>query len=119
MLRTLKVYTKKLNKTSYHMATFNEPLCPADSQVQNLPQHIIEEPAAIMTKADAGIGGGVAGGSGTNQYANVHQMVRAQQAQTAARDQDYTDLGLRSARANLPSKNKPVLVYEQEAVHNE
>lgn len=46
ILRTLKVYTKKLNKTSYHMATFNEPLCSAENHVENLPQHIIEEPAS-------------------------------------------------------------------------
>jgi hypothetical protein len=39
----LKVFTKKMNKVQYCLATFNEPLC--QEGVNALPAHIIEEPA--------------------------------------------------------------------------
>ena len=51
----------------YHLATFNEPL--GAQTMQNLPAHIIEEPAP-ETSTDGHHDGQ------RQQYANVHQMVR-------------------------------------------
>ena len=42
-LKSMAVYTKKLNKTVYHLATFNEPLSKKSTSA--LPSHIVEEPA--------------------------------------------------------------------------
>ena len=38
----MTVYTKKVQKAAYHLATFNEPLTELASA--ELPAHVIEEP---------------------------------------------------------------------------
>ncbi len=59
----MKVYTKKMSKVSYLLATFNEPL--TKEGVSNLPSHVVEEPVEQEQY------------SAREMYANVHQMVRA------------------------------------------
>lgn len=39
--KTVHIYTKKLLKTQYHLASFNKPL----TEGQQLPAHIVEQPA--------------------------------------------------------------------------
>ena len=41
-MASMSVYTKKLHKTAYHLATFNEPL--TSEATTELPPHVIEEP---------------------------------------------------------------------------
>lgn len=38
----MKVFTKKMSKISYLLASFNEPL--TTEGVSNLPAHVVEEP---------------------------------------------------------------------------
>ena len=57
-LSSLSVFTKKLNKTVYHLATFNEPL--TKEAANNLPAHIVEEPVADVDSNER------------DNYANVH-----------------------------------------------
>ena len=47
----MSVYTKKLNKIVYHLATFNEPL--TQESITRLPAHVIEEPAPEITAENA------------------------------------------------------------------
>ena len=39
--RTINVYTKKMVKNQYHLATFNKPITDSSK----LPAHVIEKPA--------------------------------------------------------------------------
>ena len=47
----MSVYTKKLNKIVYHLATFNEPL--TKESITRLPAHVIEEPAPETSAENA------------------------------------------------------------------
>jgi hypothetical protein len=54
----MKVFTKKMNKVSYLLATFNEPL--TQEGISNLPAHVVEEPVEQEQY------------SAREMYANVH-----------------------------------------------
>lgn len=87
-----------MNKVSYMLATFNEPL--TEEGANNLPAHVIEEPAEDAVNP-------------RDLYANVHQMVRANNLAgiegkfVGQRNDDYR------ARANQIKEQKPVLVFEE------
>lgn len=100
-ISSLSVYTKKLNKVVYHLATFNEPLSKKASA--SLPAHVIEEPVAEAESSER------------DNYANVHQFVRHQNKM----GQDFNDLGLKQARSQLPQKKKAILVYEEQQYSDE
>ena len=74
----MPVWTKKLNKTIYHLATFNEPL--SKEATDKLPAHIVEEPAPEGDDAEAQ----------RRQYASVGHMVRKQNKMGSG----FNDLGL-------------------------
>ena len=66
-IQSLGVYTKKLSKVVYHLASFNEPL--SREATANLPSHVIEEPAAELE--------GDSEAQLREQYQNVHHMQRS------------------------------------------
>ena len=98
-LSSMPVYTKKLHKSVYHLATFNEPL-QKEAVNREFPAHVIELPAADVQGDD---------GNERDNYQNVHQFVRRHNRV----GQDYNDLGLGQPRSELPQTKKPVLVYEE------
>jgi hypothetical protein len=65
----LKVFTKKMNKIQYCLASFNEPL--TQDGIQNLPAHVIEQPVEAEADSRSQFTDG-----GREQYANVHHMVK-------------------------------------------
>ena len=71
-IKSMPVYTKKLNKITYHLATFSEPL--TKQATSNLPRHIIEEPAEELlpkeeTKTET------QDTSHRDKFANVHHYM--------------------------------------------
>ena len=90
-MRVLSVYSKKMNRTQYHLASFTEPLSKEASNAL---------PVQISEKTDDKHG---ASSNYRDQYANVHHMVARE---NFGRDHDF---GARMAS----KKKQSVLVYEE------
>ena len=88
----MHVFTKKMLKTQYHLASFNKPL----SQSNSLPEHIVELPAEMQNAssyAHSNLG---------RQFGDLKNFVRTIEQPT------------KQARYNsITNEQKPILVYEE------
>jgi hypothetical protein len=102
----LKVFTKKMSKASYLLATFNEPL--TEEGVGALPAHVIEEPVEEIANA-------------RDLYQNVQHMVRSQNRDmfrdNREREEQLRLINLRNEeyvkKANSIKEQRPVFVFEE------
>ena len=91
----MKIFTKKLVTTKYHLGTFNVPL--KDKTIQALPSHILGD--VTYTDED----------DIRDQTASLHDMIRKQRPGNR-----YTPEKNRSYRVDpMQRRKKPILTFEE------